>query len=164
MQNYNFERLTEIREQMMELLEEAKNIIRQDAPRHTYERAKAYWIGHIDTALGGGNYVDTYDVTFEKTLNEIPVESDEDEEESDMADGVGYSVKDGALYHSMYPDDMLGEFQDGGFVPSKFLLELPPECHELAQQHADDYMRHTYLTDKDMDAMHDAVDETFPPT
>jgi hypothetical protein len=136
MEKYNYDRLTEIREQMVDLLEEAKNIIRLDAPRHVYDRAKAYWIGHIDVALGDGNYVDTYDVTFAKTLNEIDVETDEDKD----FDEPGYSVKDNELFHTMYIDEPLGEFQDGQFVPSKFLLELPPDCHKLAGKWANEYL------------------------
>lgn len=47
---------------------------------------------------------------------------------------VGYSIIDGALYHTMYPDDVLGEFDDGNFVPSRFLLELPEACHRQVDE------------------------------
>jgi hypothetical protein len=75
------ERLQEIRQEMMELLEEAKTIVRH-SDKHIYERAKAYWIGHIDTALGGGAYIDTYDYTLEKTIDELTPD-EEDEEDND---------------------------------------------------------------------------------
>lgn len=70
---------------MKDLLEEAKNLVRMNADKSTYERAKAYWIGEIDIGLGGGDYVDTYHHTFEKTLKElgIPSDLDEDTEEDD---------------------------------------------------------------------------------
>jgi hypothetical protein len=58
---------------------------------------------------------------------------------------VGYYVvnEDGfaSLWHTMYPNDILGEFTDHRFMPSKFLLELPPECHQLADQWASNYMK-----------------------
>ena len=84
MDQIDFERLQQIRSDMIDLLDEAKTILRQSASKHAYERAKAYWIGHIDTGLGGGSYVDTYDHTFEKTLNELEYEVEgEDDEEYD---------------------------------------------------------------------------------
>jgi hypothetical protein len=58
---------------MQELLSEASNLLQRNNQR-AYEAAKSYWIGHIDIALGGGNYVDTHAQTFEKTLKEIGVE------------------------------------------------------------------------------------------
>lgn len=73
MHNKDLERLSEIRSQMGDLLEEAKNLLRREAPEDVFNRAKAYWIGHIDTGLGGGNYIDTYDHTFLKTLSELGV-------------------------------------------------------------------------------------------
>jgi hypothetical protein len=73
------DRLKEIRSEMMDLLDEAKNLIRM-SDRFVYERAKAYWIGHIDTGLGGGQYVDTYDCTMEKTINELDPGDEDDEE------------------------------------------------------------------------------------
>lgn len=61
------ERLIEVREEMMNLLEEAKNIIQSSGERFLLEEAKAYWIGHIDSAIGGGNYIDNV-CTMEKTI------------------------------------------------------------------------------------------------
>ena len=78
-------RLCEIRSEMIDLLSEAKDILRRgDRPIH--ERAKAYWIGQIDAALGGGDYVDSM-VSFVTTLNELgikdPDEFDADAERDD---------------------------------------------------------------------------------
>jgi len=83
MNKEDVERLEDIRAEMMDLLDEAKNIIRQSGNKSVYERAKAYWIGHIDSGLGGGDYVDTYDYTFEKTIKELQNETQENEEEDD---------------------------------------------------------------------------------
>jgi hypothetical protein len=81
MDQIDYERLEEIRTQMIDLLEEAKNLVRMHAPRPVYEKAKAYWIGHIDCALDAGNYVTGPSYTMQDTLNDIPAEDDEDEEE-----------------------------------------------------------------------------------
>jgi len=79
MDKADHDRLKEIRSEMMNLLEEASNLVRQHGGRSTYERAKAYWIGNIDTGLGGGAYVDTYSYTMEKTIKELsPNDEDED--------------------------------------------------------------------------------------
>lgn len=72
------ERLQEIKEQMLELLDEAKKIIPEGM---TKERAKCYWYAHIKTALLkeheflGGSLV-----TMDDTINEIDEESEEEAE------------------------------------------------------------------------------------
>lgn len=66
--------------------------------------------------------------------------SDVDPYEVEGEDYVGYTVEDDTLYHTMYPEDSLGEFQDGRFIPSRFLLELPPDCHRLADAWATNYI------------------------
>lgn len=82
----DYDRLVDIRVEMMDLLEEAKNIIRMSGNRSVYERAKSYWIGHVDAGLGEGNYVDTYEYTMAKTIAELdPVPEEELEEEWDDA-------------------------------------------------------------------------------
>lgn len=80
MDKIEHDRLKEIRETMMELLEEASTILRQSGDKNLYERSKAYWIGNIDTGLGGGAYVDTYAFTMEKAINEIKPPDPDDEE------------------------------------------------------------------------------------
>jgi hypothetical protein len=69
----DFDRLVEIRQEMMALLNEAKNTLRMSVGHKSsiYQRAESYWIGHIDSALGGGDFVDTYNYTFKKTLYEL---------------------------------------------------------------------------------------------
>lgn len=63
------ERLQEIREQMLELLEEAKNIIPEGMAK---ERAKCYWYAHIKTAiLKEHEYLGGSMVTMEETIEEI---------------------------------------------------------------------------------------------
>lgn len=72
------ERLQEIKDQMLKLLDEAKEIIPEGM---TKERAKCYWYAHIKTALLkeheflGGSLV-----TMDDTINEIDEESEENAE------------------------------------------------------------------------------------
>lgn len=77
------ERLAEIKDQMKELLSEATQMIRGEGI--TYERAKAYWIGHISCALDDDHmYVGGSSTTFADTIAELEAEfegSDEEEEE-----------------------------------------------------------------------------------
>jgi hypothetical protein len=58
MDKRNLEKLWQIREKMLKLLEEADSIMRWSADKFDHERAKAYWIGHIDSALGDGDCMD----------------------------------------------------------------------------------------------------------
>lgn len=54
-------RLKQIQEQMIDLLEEAKNIVRTECPNHMYERAKAYWLTSIERAV---SKIHPYDCTM----------------------------------------------------------------------------------------------------
>lgn len=72
------ERLTEIKEQMLELLDEAKDIIPEGMAK---ERAKCYWYAHIKTALlKEHEYLGGSLVTMDDTINEISEEESEEEE------------------------------------------------------------------------------------
>ena len=73
MYNKDLARLSEIRGSMMELLDEAKNLLRREASQDVFNRAKHTWIGNADVALGGGEFVDTHSHTFRKTLGELGV-------------------------------------------------------------------------------------------
>ena len=72
------ERLNEIKEQMLELLAEAKDLIPEGM---TKERAKCYWYAHIKTALlKEHEYLGGSLVTMDDTINELDEESEEDAE------------------------------------------------------------------------------------
>ena len=76
------DRLNDIRSTIMDLLTEANNLVRQHGSKHELERAKAYWIGHIDSALGAGNYMDlpcNLLTTIESIESTLPSENDEEE-------------------------------------------------------------------------------------
>lgn len=72
----DYSRLEEIRNKMIELLEEARFIVRM-SDRHVYERAQAYAFGWIESGLDSGN---PYDTDFGKILNELTIEDEEDED------------------------------------------------------------------------------------
>lgn len=88
------EQLIEMREQMIEMLHEADGIIRQAAnqvgSRLIHERARSYWIGHLNQALSNeSEYLGKSMYTFEDTIQELEAaangESDEyDDEEHDV--------------------------------------------------------------------------------
>jgi tRNA(Ile2) C34 agmatinyltransferase TiaS len=67
----NAKRLSEIRTEVLELLEEAKTIIKQDGTSHDWERAKAYWWGHTATAMGSEEYFTQYETTILNTIRDI---------------------------------------------------------------------------------------------
>jgi hypothetical protein len=68
------ERLSEIQEQMLELFGEAQDLVRRHANKFTHERAKAYWIGHIEEALGEET---TCYCTMGETIKALDVSEDE---------------------------------------------------------------------------------------
>lgn len=76
MNNKKAERLQEIREHMLELLEEAKNIIPEGMAK---ERAKCYWYAHIKTAiLKEHEYLGGSMITMEETIEEILEEGEKE--------------------------------------------------------------------------------------
>lgn len=71
------ERLTEIKEQMLELLEEAKDLLPEGM---TKERAKCYWYAHIKTAiLKEHEFLGGSMVTVDDTISELGEDSEEEE-------------------------------------------------------------------------------------
>jgi hypothetical protein len=75
------ERLIEIKEQMLELLDEAKDIIPEGM---TKKRAEAYWYAHIKTAiLKDHEYLGGSLVTMEHTINELEEEDEDGDEAND---------------------------------------------------------------------------------
>ena len=90
----DLERLAEIRKEMLDLAEEAKDLIRVNGTKFDLERAKAYYLGHIRAALDNGEYVEreTLKAYIEDQGYDTDSESfedgfeDEDEEECEEDD------------------------------------------------------------------------------
>lgn len=77
-------RLEEIREEMHDLLGEAKSLLREVGGM-TEQRARAYWIAHIETALDEENdYLCHSMCTMQSTIEELTDDDDfmDDLEES----------------------------------------------------------------------------------
>lgn len=82
MDHEDHERLVSIQKEMISLIEEASNLVRR-ADKHEYERAKAYWIAHIECAL---EKVNPYDKTMEDTIRALEPSEEEEEEYEDEED------------------------------------------------------------------------------
>lgn len=66
------ERLMEIKEEIKELLHEAKNIVAQSGDERAWARAKSYWYGHIVSALDKDHeYMGSSMVTMQDTIDEL---------------------------------------------------------------------------------------------
>lgn len=89
------ERLRELAEQMYEAMDEMKDVIREVAPGE-YERARSYWLAHIDGALENrGGWLGGSFISFEDTVRSI------EEAEDEVCEDCGERLKedeDGGLY------------------------------------------------------------------
>jgi len=81
------ERLKEIQESIYELLDEALNTIRMAGSRTTYERSRAYWFAHAQSAITHeGEFVNTYDYTLTDAIKELEQEMGPEEEPEEGAE------------------------------------------------------------------------------
>lgn len=72
MDDEDIKKLKEIHGKMVELLEEAEYLVRITGNTRIYDRARAYWIPHIKTALlDDTEYIGRSMVTMEDTIKEI---------------------------------------------------------------------------------------------
>ena len=71
------EELDEIRDEVKDLMRKARSLLRGTSE---YGAADAYWLAHIETALGGGRYR-TYSTTMRDSINGLrghdPEEADD---------------------------------------------------------------------------------------
>jgi hypothetical protein len=75
------DRLKEIKEEMEGLLNEAKHIVQTECRKFTYTRAKAYWIGAIENAIGSPL---NGEATIDEAISELEdKEADNEGEETD---------------------------------------------------------------------------------
>jgi len=80
-------RLLEIRNNIQDLTQEIKNLLRLSGNKFAYERASAYWLGHLDNVVQG---ISKHDSCMNETLSELGInpelepddlrEDEEDEE------------------------------------------------------------------------------------
>ena len=69
--------LEEIKEQIMDLIEQAKNLV-QDTPEE--KRAESYWLAHLEMALTKeSRYLGSSMVTMECTINDLRQDADQEE-------------------------------------------------------------------------------------
>lgn len=74
--------LQEIREQIMELCQQALRLV----PRSSYESARAYWYGHIMSACGSDEYHSGSATSMADTIRELGGDDDgEDEDDGSWA-------------------------------------------------------------------------------
>lgn len=71
-------RLLEIRNQLLDLTDELKTLIRQSGNKFAYNQASAYWLGHLDNVVQG---VSDFDSCMNKTLSQLGIDPDLDPED-----------------------------------------------------------------------------------
>lgn len=78
-------RLEEIRDTMLELLDEAKSIVNSKCSRLTKDRMRAYWFAQIQMALTDDHcYLGSAGATMQEAIDEIGDEGTEDDDEDDV--------------------------------------------------------------------------------
>lgn len=76
------ERLLEIQEEMLNLLDEAENIIRRHGSRHCQDASKSYWIPQIKMGLTDDHeYLGNAGYSMQRAIDSMPDDVEEDEEE-----------------------------------------------------------------------------------
>ena len=74
-------RLEEILDEFKVLIFEASTIVRKSGNERAHARAKAYWIGHITTALDSDHsYLGSSMTTMQDTINELSDREENSEE------------------------------------------------------------------------------------
>jgi len=77
-------RLLEIRRELLDLVDELQMLLRRSGNNFVYERAKAYWLGHLDNAVEG---ISKHDSCMDETLRDLDIdpeaESDDLEEDAE---------------------------------------------------------------------------------
>jgi len=79
-----YERLLEIKDEIKNLMYEAKDIIRSSGQSRVIEASKAYWLGHIFTALDDdSDYLGGASYTMQNAIDEVFCDEDAEEEEDE---------------------------------------------------------------------------------
>ncbi len=78
------ERILEISEEIRELLQEAMDLVRSEGTDFDRERARSYWYGHIQIALGGEHgYMGRSMCSMTDTAEELMADEEPEEEEGE---------------------------------------------------------------------------------
>lgn len=76
----DIDRLADIKEEILDLLDEAERIIRHEGDRATWEAARSYWMAHIKTSLTSDHdYLGGCTLSLEDTINELETLKEEGE-------------------------------------------------------------------------------------
>ena len=78
------ERILEISEEIRDLLQEAMDLVRSEGTDFDRERARSYWYGHIQIALGGDHgYMGRSMCSMSDTAEELMADEEPEEEEEE---------------------------------------------------------------------------------
>ena len=75
------ERILNIKDEIIELLQEAMDLVREQGTDTERSRARAYWYGHIRTSLDNDHGYLASNITMADTAEELMAEGDADEDE-----------------------------------------------------------------------------------
>lgn len=79
------ERILDIKDEIIELLQEAMDLVREHGTDSERGRARSYWYGHIRTSLDNNHGFLASSITMADTAEELMEEVEEEEEAPDEA-------------------------------------------------------------------------------
>jgi len=81
------ERILEIKEEIIDLVQEAMDLMRYEGTDTERERARGYWYGHIRTALDEDHgYMGRSMCTMEDSARELMADEEDEEEAGELLD------------------------------------------------------------------------------
>ena len=79
--NEKIERMIEIREEVLTLVDEAFGMLRGLGVIE--ERARCYWVGHVKCAMASDEYPTRYETTIQNTIDDLEeLEGEEDDDDN----------------------------------------------------------------------------------
>ncbi|MGA4113921.1 hypothetical protein ACI2VH_16690 [Ralstonia nicotianae] len=83
------EELTDIKEQMLELIENARGLLKTGGFRSALDRAEDYWLAQLTMAISDDHgYLGRSGCTLQDTIEEIESDEDEEDEEDEEDDNA----------------------------------------------------------------------------
>jgi hypothetical protein len=81
------ERILEIKEEIIDLVQEAMDLMRYEGTDTERERARSYWYAHIRTALDeDSGYMGRSMCTMEDSARELMADEEDEEDEDELLD------------------------------------------------------------------------------